>query len=159
MSRAPGSFQRGVQSDGATAEDGTGLVREKRARPYQRSMAGWWRRDPFFARYMLREATALAVMAYVVLLIAGLDHLAQGAAAWQQWLGFLRSGWSLVLHGVLLLAMLFHAYSWFEIMPKTLPNLYVGQHRVPAGAIQAGGWAAVALVSMLVWVGFRWSVS
>ena len=28
-------------------------------RPYVRPMQGWWRRDPFFMRYMLREATAV----------------------------------------------------------------------------------------------------
>jgi fumarate reductase subunit C len=30
---------------------------------YLRPMRGWWRRDPFFVRYMVREATALAVLA------------------------------------------------------------------------------------------------
>ncbi len=30
-------------------------------RPYVRPMTGWWRRDPFFVRYMIREATALMV--------------------------------------------------------------------------------------------------
>ena len=27
-------------------------------RPYVRPMAGWWKRDPFFMRYMARELTA-----------------------------------------------------------------------------------------------------
>jgi len=31
--------------------------------PYLRPMGAWWRRDPFFMRYMLRESTALAVAA------------------------------------------------------------------------------------------------
>ena len=40
-------------------------------RPYQRSMDGWWRRDPFFMRYMAREATALIVALYAVVLLVG----------------------------------------------------------------------------------------
>jgi len=28
-------------------------------RPYVRPMKGWWKRDPFFVRYMWREVTAL----------------------------------------------------------------------------------------------------
>ncbi|MGO9852667.1 MAG: fumarate reductase subunit C, partial [Steroidobacteraceae bacterium] len=40
-------------------------------RPYVRSMRGWWRRDPFFARYMLREATAVGVLVYALILMVG----------------------------------------------------------------------------------------
>ena len=40
-------------------------------RPYVRSMDGWWRRNPFFTVYMIREGTAVLVVnvfAYTVLL-------------------------------------------------------------------------------------------
>jgi succinate dehydrogenase subunit C len=50
-------------------------------RPYVRSMRGWWKRDPFFVRYMVRESTALAVAAYSVVLAVGVVRLAQGEAA------------------------------------------------------------------------------
>ena len=30
-----------------------------RRRPYVRSMRGWWRRNPVFVRYMLREGTSV----------------------------------------------------------------------------------------------------
>ena len=39
------------------------------SKPYVRPMTGWWRRDPFFARDMWREATALGVAAYSVVLL------------------------------------------------------------------------------------------
>jgi len=32
-------------------------------RPYVRPMTGWWRRNPYFMRYMLREGTAVVVAA------------------------------------------------------------------------------------------------
>ncbi|MBP6693175.1 MAG: hypothetical protein KA162_12120, partial [Xanthomonadales bacterium] len=35
-------------------------------------MAGWWRRNPWFVEYMVHEATALAVVAYALILLAGL---------------------------------------------------------------------------------------
>ena len=54
-------------------------------------MQGWWRRDPFFVRYMVREDTAVAVLVYAVVLTVGAVRLAQGEAAWNGWLAALRS--------------------------------------------------------------------
>ena len=124
--------------------------------PYVRPMRGWWRRDPFFRRYMLREATALAVLAYAVVLTVGVVRLAQGEAAWNGWLDALRTPLSLLLHGMLLLAMLIHAKSWFEIMPKTMPPLIVGGRRIAASTITRAGWAAAVLASIALFV-FVWA--
>jgi fumarate reductase subunit C len=120
------------------------------AQPYVRPMQGWWRRDPFFVRYMGREATSLAVLAYAVILAVGLVRLAQGEAAWNGWMQALRSPWSILLHLVLLAAMAIHAHSWFEIMPKTMPMLYVGGERVSAPAIRRTGWIATVAVTLSV---------
>jgi fumarate reductase subunit C len=117
---------------------------------YVRPMAGWWRRDPFFMRYMLREATAVAVAVYAVVLCVGVVRLAQGEAAWNGWLAALRSPWSLGLHAVLLIAMFIHAKSWFEIMPKTMPMIVIGGQRLAAGTITRIGWAAATIASLLL---------
>jgi fumarate reductase subunit C len=116
-------------------------------RPYLRPMQGWWRRDPFFVRYMVREATAVAVGVYAIILAVGLLRLAQGETAWNGYLAALRSPWSLLLHALLLFAMAVHARSWFEIMPKTMPMIFVGERRVAARTITLGGWAAVLVAS------------
>ena len=119
-------------------------------KPYVRPMQGWWKRDPFFLRYMLREGTALAVLVYAVVLCVGVVRLAQGEAAWNGWLAALRSPWSVLLHAVLLAAMLVHAKSWFEIMPKTLPMIFVGGRRVPAATVTRLGWAATLAASAVL---------
>lgn len=111
-------------------------------RPYMRSMDGWWRRDPFFVRYMIREATALIVAAYALVLLAGLMCLAQGEGAWNGWLARMRSPVSIVLHVLMLSVMIYHTYSWFEIMPKTMPAVFVGGKRVTARTITMSGLAA-----------------
>src|SRR6185295_20388682 len=94
--------------------------------PYVRTMQGWWRRDPFFVRYMVREATAVAVAVYTIVLTVGVVRLAQGEAAWNGWLDALKTPWAMLLHVVLLIAMVVHAKTWFEIMPKTMPMIFVG---------------------------------
>ena len=119
-------------------------------RPYRRSMEGWWNRDPFFKRYMAREVTAFFVAAYGLVMLVGLVKLAQGPAAFGAWLGFLRSAPALLLHAVLFLAFLYHTYSWFEIMPKTMPPVVVGGKRVAAGVITSGGIAAALVASAIV---------
>jgi len=122
---------------------------------YVRPMSGWWRRDPFFVRYMVREATAVAVLVYAIVLTVGVVRLAQGEAAWNGWLQALRSPWSLLLHAVLLVSMFVHAKSWFEIMPKTMPMMVIGGRRVSAAVITRSGWMATLVASivllMLAW--------
>ena len=125
-------------------------------RAYVRPMRGWWRRDPFFVRYMVREATALAVLAYAIVLTVGLLRLAQGEAAWNGWLAALRTPWALLLHLVLLVAFAIHAKSWFEIMPKTLPMLFVGGRRVAESTITRIGWAATLLASLALFALAWW---
>ena len=124
-------------------------------RPYQRSMKGWWRRDPFFVRYMIREVTAFIVAAYAIVLLVGVLALSRGAAAWNGWLAALRTRPSVVLHVLMLLAMIYHTWSWFEIMPKTMPALRVGGKRVAPATIIAGGLVAAVIASLALF-GLAW---
>jgi len=125
-------------------------------RPYIRPMQGWWRRDPFFIRYMLREATAFAVLAYSIVLAVGVARLAQGEAAWNAWLAALKTPGSILLHLVLLVSFAVHARSWFEIMPKTMPMMFVGGHRVEGSAITRTGWTATVVVTLAMFALTWW---
>jgi fumarate reductase subunit C len=121
-------------------------------RPYRRSMKGWWRRDPFFVRYMIREGTALIVAAYAIVLVAGVLCVSQGEAAWNGWLAAMRSPVSIALHVLLLIGMIYHSYSWFEIMPKTMPAMFVGGKRVTATTITMSGLAAAVAAAVALFV-------
>lgn len=81
--------------------------------PYVRSMDGWWRRDPFFVRYMAREATAVLVVAYAVVLLA---------------------------------VFLYHTWSWFRIMPKTMPLILPDGRRLSPALVTGAGLTAAAIV-------------
>jgi succinate dehydrogenase subunit C len=128
-------------------------------RPYVRPMQGWWRRDPFFVRYMVREVTALAVLVYAIVLAAGVVCLARGEAAWNGWVAALASPASLLLHVVLLVSFFVHARSWFAIMPKTMPMMFVGGKRVAASTITRTGWAATVLATLVLLALAAWGVS
>lgn len=122
-----------------------------RRRGYVRSMDGWWRRDPFFVRYMIRETTAVLVVVYAIVLLCGLISLARGQAAYDGWLAALASPWSLALHALLLAGFVYHTWSWFLIMPKTMPLMFVEGRKVPAAVITGAG-LVVATVCCLALV-------
>ena len=120
-------------------------------KPYVRPMAGWWRRNPVFMRYMVREASAVFLAIYAVSLLVGVFRLSQGAAAYDAWLAALRNPLAIFFHGIALLAVGYHAYTWWKVMPKTLPMLHVGGRRVPEIALSAVGWAAWLAASLIVY--------
>ena len=119
-------------------------------RPYVRSMDGWWRTDAYFIRYMAREVTAVFVAAYAAVLLVGLVRLSQGEAAFNAWLQALKSPLSLLFHLILLATFVYHTWSWFNIMPKTMPIMFVGGKRVQPGTITATGRAAAVVACLVV---------
>jgi fumarate reductase subunit C len=52
------------------------------------------------------------------------------------------------LHAVILVAMLFHVWTWFAIMPKTMPRIIVGGRYVKPWIITAAGVAVATLASL-----------
>ncbi len=125
-------------------------------RPYLRPMAGWWRSNPFFVRYMVRELTALFVGAYAIVLLVGLICLTLGEPAWEAWRSALESPTGFVLNLVALVALIYHAWTWFEIMPKTMPPIMVKGAAVSAAVITWSGvtasFVATIVLFVLVWV-------
>lgn len=125
-------------------------------RTYVRPMAGWWRRNPYFVRYMIREASSVFLAIYAVILLVGLYRLTQGAAAWDAWRAALASPISLAFHWLALLTVGYHAYTWWKVAPKTAPDLRFRGKPLPDIAITGGGWAATLGASVLIYILVRW---
>jgi fumarate reductase subunit C len=120
------------------------------ARTHVRPMRGWWTKNPYFLRYMLREASALFLTGYALTLLVGLFRLSQSAAAWEAWRAALATPLSLAWHALALVFVAYHCVTWFQVMPKTMPPL-----PLPARAVTAAGIGATLLLSMLVWALLR----
>jgi fumarate reductase subunit C len=125
-------------------------------KPYRRSMAGWWRRNPFFVRYMLREVTAPFVAIYAVILLVGLVRLAQGEAAYDAWFAALTHPGSIVIHWLLLVAVIYHSVTLWKVMPKTMPPLKFSGRALPESGVTALGLLATLTVSVLVYTLVKW---
>ncbi|AOZ49870.1 fumarate reductase [Chromobacterium vaccinii] len=127
-------------------------------KPYVRPMDGWWKKNPYFIEYMIHEGTALFVAAYAFALLFGLWRLSQGEAAWNGFMAALQSPLALLFHLILLAMIGYHGYTWFKIMPRTMPPVIIGGRRVSAAAITAGGFAATLLASLAL-LGIVWGIS
>jgi len=125
-------------------------------KPYVRPMQGWWRRNPYFVRYMIRESSSVFLAIYAVILLVGLLRLTQGAAAYDGWLAALASPGSIVFHWLALLTVGYHAYTWWQVAPKTAPDIRIGGRPLPELVITGGGWLATLGTSILVYAVVRW---
>ena len=127
-------------------------------KPYVRSMDGWWKKNPYYVEYMIHEGTALFVAAYAIILLVGLVRLGQGEAAWNGWLEALKSPLSLVCHVALLVAIAYHAFTWFKLFPLTMSPIMVGGKRLEPGVVVGSGWTA-AIVASLALLGLVWRIA
>lgn len=122
-------------------------------RPYVRPVQpGWWRRNPYFVKYMAREATAPFVALYALILLAGVVCLSLGQDAWRAYIEALQSPVSLAVHAVLVLVFVYHTFSWFAIMPKTMPPVIVDGRRMEASAITGIGLVAATICMWILWI-------
>jgi len=112
-------------------------------------MAGWWRKNPFFVRYMVREGSAMALTAYALWLLEGLACLARGEAAFEAWRALSATPAAIALHALALPLLAYHSLTWFQVMPKTAPRLPFAPGWITATGLGLGV-ALSALVLVLL---------
>ncbi|MCL4104494.1 UNVERIFIED_CONTAM: hypothetical protein GTU68_047456 [Idotea baltica] len=69
---------------------------------------------------MLREATSIFVLLFSLELIYGLSQLSRGFDSWNIWLANLSHPLLIVFNCMVLLAVLYHAATWFKLAPKII---------------------------------------
>ncbi|OGT78891.1 MAG: hypothetical protein A3I78_10975 [Gammaproteobacteria bacterium RIFCSPLOWO2_02_FULL_56_15] len=122
-------------------------------KPYIRSMQGWWLKNTYYKKYMVREATSIFAAIYALILLEGLMALASGEAAWSDWLDSMRSPLLVIFHLIALAAAVYHTITWFAVAPKVTPIIIIGKQKVPAVAITAAQYVvAVILYITLLWM-------
>jgi fumarate reductase subunit C len=115
------------------------------ARTYQRPVKVDWLRSPHRVRYMARELTSVFLIAYALVLLVGVWRLSQGEAAFEAWRAALAHPLAIACHLAIGVAAAYHTLSWFEVMPKTLPD-----STTPAATITRAGWAAAVVATLAV---------
>ncbi len=117
-------------------------------KPYKNKQnADWWLHNKFYVWYMIREATSVFAFLYSVLLLLGLWRLYQGEAAWNSWVLMQASPFLIAFHCCALLAVLFHAATWFSLAPKIMV-LRLGDRVVPEKIMVIGQWLGLLALSL-----------
>jgi len=120
---------------------------------YVRPMSGWWLKNPFYIKYMVREATSVFVGIYVLILLEGLMRLAEGEAAYNAWLAAMHSPLAVIFHIIALVAAIYHTVTWFAVAPKVAPIIFIGKQRIQAATITAAQYVvAVIIYLILFWM-------
>ncbi len=117
---------------------------------YTRPMKGWYTKNPYFMKYMVREGTAVFLAIYALILFNGLSALARGAESYERWLGFITSPFSILLHLLILAAALYHTYTWFNVAPRTMPPIKLGKEKLPESMIIFGQYAGAIVLSLAI---------
>lgn len=119
-------------------------------KPYVREVKRtWWKDHPFYRFYMVREATVLPLILFTLFLTVGLGALVKGPEAWDSWLAFMANPIVIAINIVALAGSLFHAQTFFSMMPQVVPIRLKGK-LLDKKIIVLTQWAAVAFISLIV---------
>ena len=116
----------------------------------------WWLRTSPYRRFAAREFTAVFAAIFSVILLLFLSALSQGKEAYEGFLRWLRLPAVVALSSIILLAMLYHAGTWFRLTAH-IQVFRVGKNDVPRGAVVAallGIWIVVSVIVAYLYVWF-----
>jgi fumarate reductase subunit C len=117
---------------------------------YRRRVSVWWWLESWnYTRFVLRELTSVAVAFFALVTIWQLRAIAEGPAAYSRFEARLASPPLLFLHGLALLAVLFHSITWFNLAPTAMVVRIKGR-RVPDVVIAGANYAAWLVLSTAV---------
>ena len=108
----------------------------------------WWNRSWAYRLFLLRELSAVAVAAYIVLFLVLVTQVRDGAGAFNDYLDLLKSPLFWIIHAVILGFAQLHSSTWFRAVPKSMP-LKLGGRPVPPEAMifgMYGLWAGASIV-------------
>ena len=72
--------------------------------------------------------------------------------AYDAWRGFLSTPFSIGFHVVALPIVAYHSLTWFQVMPKTAPQLPIDPQSIVRGGLAASAVLSVLILATLLWV-------
>ena len=126
---------------------------EKEMNTYLRPISNiWWLKRKPYILFMIREITSVFVAGYCIFLISLIFKLGQGSVAYSNLIITLKSPISMVLHLIVLVFVLYHTITWFNLTPKILV-LYKGEERISQKLIAGTfyiGWVIISII--IIWL-------
>jgi len=116
----------------------------------------WWLRTGPYARFALREFTAVFAAIFSLILLLFLSALSQGREDYEGFLQWLHLPAVVALSAVILAAMIYHALTWFRLTAH-IQVIRLGRKVVPRSVVAAalvGVWLVVSAVVAYLHVWF-----
>lgn len=107
---------------------------------------GWWLRKPAYFKFMIRELSSLAVLAYTLLIMWAL-WAAADTDSFSAFYDFLKSPLSVALHVVVGVLALYHTATWIALTPTVMVEWRGDQKVDPRATV----WN-ISLAFVLVWM-------
>ena len=118
--------------------------------------ATWWMSGSGYRRFAAREFTSVFAAVYSVILLLFLIALSRGREAWEGFLQWLALPGIVVLHAFILMALVYHAGTWFRLTSQAVV-VRLGRRVVPGGGVLAvlvGAWILVSAAATYLYVWF-----
>lgn len=112
----------------------------------------WWLRTLAYTKFITRELTSLFVGYSAVLLLVQIWMLTRGEETYERFVSWLQSPPMVIFHSLVLLAVLFHTITWFNLAPKALV-MRLGGRRIPDAVVLMAHYAAwLVATGVVVWL-------
>ncbi|MDR7534136.1 MAG: fumarate reductase subunit C [Armatimonadota bacterium] len=124
--------------------------------PYRRPVRfTWWWGHRAYTLFVARELTSIFVAATALVLLGFAWTAAQGREAYEAYVGLVSRPGAALFHAVALVAVTYHAVTWWMLAPRAAA-VRVGGRRLPPRAVLRGAYAAWAVASAVVaWLVLR----
>jgi fumarate reductase subunit C len=109
----------------------------------------WWLESRSYTGFVLRELTSVFVAFFALVLLWQVRALGQGPDAYSRFLARMQTPLFLVLNGVVLLFVLFHSVTWFNLAPTAMVVRLRGK-RVPDLVVAGANYVAWLVLSAAV---------
>ena len=116
------------------------MEEQSKRKPYNRPVTkDWWLKKSFYTKYMLREGTSIFALIFAIEML----FMYMGTAINCEWMALLFASWPfIIINAAALAAVIYHAVTWFALMPKA-QRLFLGDKLVD------GKWFVIALYATL----------
>ena len=126
---------------------------------YKPKMAkDWFMKNQFYKLYMVREASVIFMAIYCFNWLVGLYCLKQGEASWNNWMAFQQNGFVMIFALFSAIISAYHTYTWFDIAPRAMPPIFIGDTKVKGKTITLIQWASCAVAAVILLLLLTWGL-
>ncbi len=111
----------------------------------------WYRENPYYVIYMIRELTSVPVALATLNLFWGLAALAASPQAWAYWTAVQRAPIMLLFNLIAIAAAVFNTLKWFAAMPKAI-RIQQDVRFISERTLITASWIAFAAISLVLLV-------